>query len=86
MSKQEKLFDRFLTLPSDFTWDELVRLLSAFNFKELTKGKTAGSRRKFVNENGNLILLHKPHPSAIIKRYALKQVYEYLQQNGFINN
>lgn len=85
MSKQEKLLDRFLTLPSDFTWDELVKLLSAFGFKELTKGKTGGSRRKFVTEKGNVILLHKPHPSIIMKKYALKQVQQYLQENDFIN-
>jgi HicA toxin of bacterial toxin-antitoxin, len=84
MSKQEKLLDRFLTLPADFTWDELVKLLSSFGFKESVKGKTGGSRRKFSTENKLVILLHKPHPSNIIKKYSLRQVLYSLQQYNLL--
>lgn len=78
MSEKEKLLQRFLLIPSDFSWDELVALLYYFGFNELTKGKTAGSRRKFLQENGYIILLHKPHPGNIVKKYGLRQVKDYL--------
>jgi hypothetical protein len=86
MSKQEKLLERFLSIPSDFTWDELKKVLAAFGYSEIAKGKTAGSRKKFVDEYGNLILLHKPHPGNIIKKYALKQTIENLNEKGKLNH
>lgn len=78
MSKKDKLITRFLVLPSDFHYDEMVRLLRYFDFKEVKKGKTSGSRDKFINEEGIPIYMHKPHPSGIMKRYQLKQVKEIL--------
>ena len=79
MSKKEKLVKRFLSMPSDFHFDEMVRLLGYFDFKELKKGKTSGSRVKFINEENIPINLHKPHPTGIMKRYQLKQVKEILE-------
>ena len=35
---------RFLSLPSDFTWDEMNRLLSLLGYTLENKGKTSGSR------------------------------------------
>lgn len=78
MSKKEKLIERFLDLPSDFHYDELVRLLAFFGFNEVKKGKTSRSRVKFENAEGVPIILHKPHPSGIMKRYQMKQVKEIL--------
>ena len=48
--KKDKLITRFKKLPKDFHYDEMVRLLSYYGFEEVKKGKTAGSRVKFVNE------------------------------------
>ena len=79
MSKREKLVARFLQLPKDFHFDEMVKLLSYFGFIAVKKGKTSGSRVKFVNDAGVVILLHKPHPSGIMKEYQLKQVREILE-------
>lgn len=76
MSKKEKLIARFLNLPSDFHYDEVVKLLGYFNFKEVKKGKTSGSRVKFMSTKGVPIMLHKPHPSGIMKQYQLKQIKE----------
>jgi hypothetical protein len=78
MSKKEKLITRFLTLPSDFHYDEVVKLLGYYNFNEVKKGKTSGSRVKFVNDEGVPIMLHKPHPTGIMKQYQLKQIKEVL--------
>ena len=65
-------------MPSDFHYDEMVRLLGYFDFVELKKGKTSGSRVKFMNDHGVAIYMHKPHPSGILKRYQLRQVKEIL--------
>lgn len=79
MSKKDKLISRFSQLPSDFHFDELVTLLSYYNFEEVKKGKTSGSRVKFMNPKGIPIYLHKPHPTGILKRYQLKQVKDLLK-------
>lgn len=78
MSKKEKLISRFLSMPSDFHYDEMVKLLGYFGFKEVRKGKTSGSRVKFENEEGIPVMLHKPHPSGIMKKYQMRQVKEIL--------
>lgn len=78
MSKKEKLIARFLSMPSDFHYNEMVKLLGYFNFKEIKKGKTSGSRVKFINYNGVSLILHKPHPSGIMKLYQMKQIKEVL--------
>lgn len=82
MGRHEKLVIRFSTMPADFTWDELWRMLSGFGFEKVSG---AGSRFKFVRkETGLLIALHRPHPGNIVKRYALRQVGEVLKQGGLM--
>jgi len=78
MSKKDKLIKRFLSYPNDFHYDEMVKLLGFFNFYEVKKGKTSGSRVKFANDMGIPIILHKPHPTGIMKKYQLKQIKETL--------
>ncbi|GAB2701731.1 hypothetical protein GCM10027037_28890 [Mucilaginibacter koreensis] len=84
MSQHEKLRNRLLSVPKDFTWDELVKILTHYGYKELTGGKTGGSRRKFSDQNNNIISLHKPHPGSIVKQYALREVIEHLKARGLI--
>ena len=78
MSRKEKLIQRFKTLPSDFHYDELVKLLEYFDFHEVKTGKTSGSRVKFRNIDRIPIMLHKPHPTGILKHYQMKQIKEIL--------
>jgi hypothetical protein len=78
VSKKEKLIKRFLSMPSDFHFDEMVVLLGYHGFKEVKKGKTSGSRVKFLNEKGIPMMMHKPHPTGILKQYQLKQIKEVL--------
>jgi hypothetical protein len=87
MSGIEKLVARFKTIPSDFTWHELVRLLKSFGYEEkigYEEKKGAGSRRKFRGENLPAINLHEPHPGKIVKRYALRQVKAMLESEGLL--
>ena len=79
MSKKEKLVARFLSQPKDFHYDEMVKLLGYCACEEMKEGKTSGSRVKFENSESVVILLHKPHPSGIMKTYQLKQVKETLE-------
>lgn len=84
MTSREKLITRFLSLPNDFTWDEMRRMLVSFGYTEGNKGKTSGSRVIFKGSGLKPIMLHKPHPGNIIKGYALKQVYNFLKNEGLI--
>lgn len=56
----------------------MVKLLGYFGFYPVKKGKTSGSRVKFENDEGVPIMLHKPHPSGILKMYQKRQVKEIL--------
>jgi hypothetical protein len=49
MAKHDKLVERFLSKPKDFTWQELVKLLHGFGYELTSSGKTAGSRTRFVH-------------------------------------
>ena len=84
MSTNEKLVERFMTLPKDFTFDEIEKLLTYFGYEKSNKGKTSGSRVMFKKDGCAPILLHKPHPGNIMKEYALKQVFNILSNNELI--
>ena len=84
MSNKEKLLKRLKLKPKDFTYDELKILLKYLGFHEYKKGKTSGSRVKFLNENGVKIDLHKPHPKNILKSYQINNIIEILSKGGFI--
>ena len=80
MGKIEKLILKFKSNSKDLTWQELVKILAHFGFTENNKkGKTGGSRVKFINDNKDIINLHKPHPSNIIKPYLIKQIINKLK-------
>ncbi len=85
MTKREKLIERFLSMPSDFTYDELVSLLKVFGYQEKNKGKTSGSRVKFESNLSPIpILLHKPHGSPIIPEYILRRTIKRLRKDGLL--
>ena len=84
MGAKDKLRDRFLSMPKDFTFDEMEKLLSGYGYMKDNKGKTSGSRVVFKNEDKRPIMLHKPHPGNIVKLYALRQVLDDLKEAGFI--
>ena len=81
MSRIEKLIARFKSKPNDFSWEELTRLLNHLGYTEITG---SGSRRKFIHDHYQLIVLHKPHPRRILKTYQMDQVYEVLKEENLI--
>ena len=84
MGSKEKLRERFLKMPSDFTFDEMQRLLEGYGYERSNKGKTSGSLLIFRNGDKRPIMLHKPHPGNIVKGYAMKQVYNDLKEAGLL--
>ena len=78
MTKHQKLIGRFLSMPYDFHFDEMVKLLANFGFYEVRAGKTSGSQTKFINKENVPIRFHRPHPNGIMKKYQLKQIKEIL--------
>lgn len=84
MSKKEKLLERLLSVPKDFTWEELTKVLNSFGYEEVKTGKTGGSRRRFVDKRKSIITLHKPHPENRVKEYAIRDVIAKLKEEGYI--
>lgn len=84
MSQNDKLIERFKTIPANFTFAELEKLLTNLGYVKYNKGKTSGSRVIFKDQEGHPIMLHKPHPGNIVKQYALRQVLEELQNRQLL--
>ena len=84
MTKREKLLDRFLTKPRDFTWEELNKVLNGFGYQQIGAGKTGGSRARFIHSTYPPIVLHKPHPKPILKRYQLEDIINLLKQEELL--
>jgi hypothetical protein len=84
MTRREKILRRFLSKPKDFSWGELVTLLRGYGYEQLGGGKTGGSRARFLHESLPPIILHRPHPSPVLKRYQLDQVEEVLKEEGLL--
>ena len=83
MSKKDKLIERLLKKPKDFTFDEMESLLLYLGY-QLKQGGT-GSEVKFIKDGSNEVInFHKPHPNGILKRYVLDQVIEKLRKDGLL--
>ena len=83
MGKKEKLIERLKSNPRNFTFDEMKSALESLGFEMSNKGKTSGSRVKFIR--GNIgIILHKPHPRKELLEYQIKQVLEILEKEDLI--
>jgi hypothetical protein len=84
LSKKEKLIERLLSRPSDFTFDEAVTLLRSFGYSISRPGKTGGSRVAFADDEGDYIRLHKPHPRNILKQYQVDDIIAALLERGLL--
>ena len=84
MTKRDKLVERFIRKPADFTWQELEKLLGSFGYSINNAGKTSGSRVRFVHPKHPPITLHKPHPKPILKRYQMEDILNLLKQEDLL--
>lgn len=81
MAKHAKTLQRLAAspTPTDITWDEVAGLLRNLGFEEK---KNDGSRRKFFNpETKEVISMHRPHPSPVLKQYAVRQLADQLKDH-----
>ena len=83
MGKKEKLIRKLKNSPKDFTFEEMKVLLELLGFVMSNKGKTSGSRVKFM-KNDIPIILHKPHPRKELLEYQIKQIVDVLEKEGLI--
>jgi len=80
LSRVDKLYDKLMSKPTDFTYDEAKKLLSAYNFKEYNKGKTSGSRVIFIREtDSKTFYLHKPHPKNVLPSYVIDRLVVFIK-------
>jgi hypothetical protein len=87
MARSEKLLRRLLGSPADFTFGELEMLLGGLGFRLSNAGGTSGSAVRFINsETDQIIRLHKPHPSPVLKQYLVKFIIDELEQGGYLND
>ncbi len=86
MSKIDKIIENIQKKPTpkNFAWSDLIKLLNHFDFKLVVKGKTGGSRRKFINKDKVIISLHEPHPQKELKKYQIDQILEVLKSEDLI--
>ena len=84
MNRKFKLIERFKRIPSDFTYCELKVLLEHLGYKQIKLGKTSGSRRRFIHVSYPMIILHKPHPNDLLKRYQLRQIKQMFIREGML--
>ena len=83
MGKKEKLIERLKSYTKDFTFNELQNVLESLGFELLSKGKTSGSRVRFLKAN-IVIILHKPHRRKELLEYQIKQVLDILEREDLI--
>ena len=81
MSKKDKLLEKLLSRPADFTWDEAIKLMKNHHFMLL---KQSGSRRVFRHVSGLKVFLHEPHPQNTLLDYAMERLIEGLRSTGEI--
>jgi predicted RNA binding protein YcfA (HicA-like mRNA interferase family) len=85
MSKYEKLLEKLLSLPKNFTYDEMVKLLKGFGYIHQERKRSSGSAVMFYNKKLNdKIMFHKPHPEKELKEYILKLVIQQLKNNKLV--
>jgi hypothetical protein len=78
LSTLEKAIERLLSRPTDFTWNELLHLMTALGYELRTSG---GSGRKFIDPTTNAMLfMHELHPTRILKAYQVRVVIQFLRQ------
>ncbi len=80
VGKRDKAIARLMSKPKDFTWDELVTVMTACGYELKTTG---GSGRKFIHTaTGSTLYIHQPHPANVLKAYQVKEAVEELTERG----
>ena len=84
MSQKKKLLAKLKSNPKDFTFDEAETLLGYYSYTRTNKGKTSGSRVKFIRKGYKAIMLHKPHPRNVLSEYQVRDLLAALKNGRLI--
>lgn len=85
MSRREKLLERLMSRPDDFTSDELETVMLQCGCRKSSRGKTSGSAIAYIHvKSGRVFKAHSPHPAKVLKHYQVAAVIEFLQSVGEI--
>ena len=85
MGKEEKMVQRLLSLPADYSYSEARALAMRFGYIEQNKGSTSGSRVMFFRpDDKRKILLHKPHPRKELLAYQIHLLIAHLTLEGLL--
>ena len=80
MTNARKLLEKFRSAKGEIKWIDLLALFNLLGFQKI---EGEGSRVAFTN--GDIIIkLHKPHPQKEVRAYAVRQVKQMLDNEGFI--
>jgi len=81
MSQIEKLIEKLKNKPTDFEYSELKRIMEHFGYIE---NEGAGSRKRFIDDEGNTLTLHKPHKPPQLMPYQVKEAVDHLEGRKLI--
>jgi hypothetical protein len=84
LSKKDKLLEKLLSRPKDFTFKEATTLMGQYGYSIVRGGKTGGSRVSFTNGKGDYLRVHKPHPRNVLKLYQVDDLIIALSERGLI--
>jgi hypothetical protein len=85
MTRHEKLKEKLLRSPGDFTYNEMVTLLKSLGYGVEERGRSSGSAVIFYNRRlDDKIMFHRPHPEKELKRYVIKMITEKLKNNKML--
>ncbi len=82
MSVKEKMIKRLLSMPSDYTFNELCSLASKLECTISQDGN--GSRCLLISSTGKRLCFHKPHGYSYFKKYIIKDFIVFFQREGLI--
>ena len=84
MSKRQKRLERFLAIPKDFRWDELVTVMEDLGFDLDRSG--GGSHGHFVlrTDPDKVIATYRPHPNGIMYSVQIKETVKKLKELGVL--
>jgi hypothetical protein len=82
VAKIDKAIGRIKSKPTNFTWNELVKIMLHFGYQQL---EGSGSRVKFYHkEKDSLLNIHKPHNPKTLRPYQIEAAITRLERDQFI--
>ena len=85
MARWKVIEQKLKVYGKDITFSDATTLLEHYGYVQDNKGKTSGSRVRFVMDGHAAILLHRPHPQKELKEYVIRDLHNIIEQEGFWN-